>query len=386
KEGAAEVNVVLRISRKFIAELTTKKLQRTDPVHLQINDDMLDGQAYTDATFSVQFDANTQESVFFLELKGTTTSATVSDRPYVRVLGSGRMNFTVRKRVNFDGLKYQGKPTTVDATLMACVDRVQTPRGLFGLIIQWIAMPRIRESQPLIAQVAFDDGKTKLTQTFDAEADKLLGQLNQVSPLEKTVQTLFPETRDWIYYLSTTPTHLIVGAGPRGRRVPELPVTENTNAPIEMWMRTKGETAAMVTVLKLWKDAGKQLQSLLPEPIGKSIKEDSFRTATVKDWFVIQLGVDRSKGGLEEPGPKPGAIKWRPVQPDSPKAAPLGTSPLGNDIWRPAPKTPQQLSQGKVTEEGRITLVWRPVIGPLADGEGAQFLPVTGSSAKNPVP
>src|SRR6516165_4283248 len=72
KEGLPEVNVVLRISRKLINELTTKKFQRTDPVCLCVEDTSVAGKAWTDATFTVQFDPNDKESAFVLQLRGTT--------------------------------------------------------------------------------------------------------------------------------------------------------------------------------------------------------------------------------------------------------------------------------------------------------------------------
>ena len=168
---------------------------------------------------------------------------------------------------------------------------IVTPSGLIGLIIKHFATPEIRRRQPLVAQVGFETAKDKLTTMFDKEAAKLLDDLNRVSPFQETVQALFPETRDWIFYLSTTPTHLIIGTGPRERRLPELPVTAKTQAPIELWIRGKQETEGMLKVFKLWKDAGKQLDSLLPGELGKAIQlGEQFKTVLAKEWIVIQLG------------------------------------------------------------------------------------------------
>src|SRR5262249_35937246 len=130
----------------------------------------------------------------------------------------------------------------------------------------------IRRQQPLVAEVAFADGKAKLRSAFDQEAKKLIDQLNEVSPLEETINKLFPASKEWIYYLGTTPDYLVIGTGPRGRGLPELPISEKTHAPIELWIRNKSETQALVQVLKLWKDVSKQLEKLLPPELTKVIK------------------------------------------------------------------------------------------------------------------
>ena len=137
--------------------------------------------------------------------------------------------------------------------------------------VELIATPKIKRQEPIFAEAAYEDGKAKLIAAFDEEVEKALKDLNEVSPLEKTVNTLFPETKDWILYPLTTPSHLLIGIGPKDRKLPTLPVTDKTDAPIELWMRTKAETAAMILVMKLWKDANQQLGEMLPGELGKSL-------------------------------------------------------------------------------------------------------------------
>src|SRR5437879_2900670 len=90
--GPAEVNVVLRISRKLVEELTTKKVQRTTPVHLCLAEGPLDGTAFTQATASVVFDMPPEVPAFTVLLRGTTTSQSVLTRPPVEVFGSTYMD------------------------------------------------------------------------------------------------------------------------------------------------------------------------------------------------------------------------------------------------------------------------------------------------------
>jgi hypothetical protein len=378
KSGNAELpelNVVLRVSKKFIGQLTTKRIQRTDPVYLCVLDSPITGTARTDATFTIQFDTSVKESAFVLQLEGNTASQTVAAKTLVQVFGSGQMDFTVKKRVVFDGKKYRAEPTAVDARLCSSVDAIATPPGLIGWIVQMFAAPEVRRRQPLVAEVAYEDGRSKLADSFDQEATKLVDQLNQVSPLQETVATLFPEVRDWTYYMSTSPTHLVIGAGPRDHSVPELPVTNKTQAPIELWVRGKEETKGILKVLKVWRDAGKQLVGLLPEELRKTIKSDEgFKTLFVKEWFVIQIGpVNEKPNGPETKANDP-VVVWRPAGTDS-AVLPLGDlgGSMGGSsrgggsgeatqiVWRPASNEAATNQDTKGACE-HVTVIWRPVM------------------------
>ena len=253
------------------------------------------------------------------------------------------------------------------------------------------AAPEVRRRQALVAEVAYEDGRSKLADSFDQEATKLVDQLNQVSPLQETVATLFPETRDWTYYMSTSPTHLVIGAGPRDHSVPELPVTNKTQAPIELWVRGKEETKGILKLLKVWRDAGKQLVGLLPEELRKTIKSDEgFKTLFVKEWFVIQIGpVNNNTNGPETKANDP-VVVWRPVGTGN-ATLPLGYSPGSANrgggsseatqiVWRPASKEGADQQVMNANSE-RVTVVWRPVMtemwelpplagGSLTDGSG----------------
>jgi hypothetical protein len=375
KDALPEVTVVLRISRKLINELTTEKVQRTTPVHLHLLEAEMRGQALTNATGSVQFEPMANETGFVIELQGTTVSQTVIDRPPVQVFGSGRMTFIVRKRVAFEGVRFRTQPTTLEASFCSSVDGLATPPGLIGVFVRLIATPIVQRQAPLFAAAAFEEGKAQLVATFDEEVQQIIDDLNQVSPLEETVQKLFPETKDWIYYASSTPTHLIIGVGPPQHRVPELPVSEKTNAPIEVWIRARPQTQAMIQVLKLWRDANKQLRQMLPPSIGKALTfEGEIKTQTVKDWFVIQLGAQSRKRTLEQEA----AWAWRSESPGDgtrPLFAQDRCEPAGAMAetieWRPARQTVlsgdagQELSPAVHADEAtRITIVWRPASVP----------------------
>jgi hypothetical protein len=378
KDGLPEVNVVLRISRKFVDELTIKKFQRTDPVYLCVLNSEITGLAFTNSTSAVQYETKAGDTSFVVELRGTTVSQTVAGRPLIQVFGSGRMEFTIRKRVTFDGIDFATQPTQFDGVFRSSVDGICTPPGLIGLLIELLATPQIRRSQPVVARAAYEDNKAQLIAAFDAEIKQVIDELNKVSPLEETVQKLFPQTKDWIYAPSITPTHLIVGVGPRNYRLPEVPISTKTDAPVEVWIRSKPETQGMIAVLKLWRDANKQLAEMLPAEVGKKLKLDQgIKTQMVKDWFVIRLG-----GGLEEPKEGPSAASSMVVFGSSATgsgktvAGGPGRTLFAQDRcketsgapdaikWRPIQKTPAVACDCLTSDNAdptHIIVVWRPV-------------------------
>jgi hypothetical protein len=341
KDSLPEVDVVLRVSRKLVSDLTTEKVSRTTPVQLCVMDTPMTGVARTQATATVQYNIGSEVNVFVVHLQGTSVSRTVVDRPPVQVYGTGRIDFTIRKRVTFDGLEFRSQPSVFEGNFCTSIDGVGTPPGLIGLFIGLVAGPRIEREAPIFAQAGFENGKSQLMSEFDKEVDKVIKELNDVSPLEKTITTLFPETANWIYYPTATATHMVVGLGPRGRRLPELPITEKNDAPIEVWIRRKPETQGMIAVLNLWRNANRQLEEMLPPRIGKSLTlGEGFKTMTVKDWFVIQLGKGEWKDVPKEAavprrGPGPLAeeqpidfnppVVWRPAAIEDPPV-----------LWRPA--------------------------------------------------
>jgi hypothetical protein len=378
KDGVPEVNVVLRISRKLVNELTTKKYQRTNPVYLCVLNSEIKGLAFTDATSAVQFETKAGDTDFVVELRGTTVSQTMAGRPLIQVFGSGHMQFILRKRVTFDGIKFSSQPTSFDGVFRTSVDAIATPPGLIGLLIEVLATPKIRRSQPAVASAGYEDNKARLIALFDEEIKQVIDDLNEVSPLEETVEKLFPQTKDWIYSPTITPTHIIVGVGPRNYRLPEIPISSKTDAPVEVWIRSKPETQGMIAVLKLWKDANKQLAESLPAEVAKKLKlEQGIRTQTVKDWFVIRLGGDFADP-KEEPSPAPSMIVFGSSGPGNAKNLASGpggplfaqdrctaSGAIGDAIkWRPIPKTSSAAAQGLPADDPdptRIFVIWRPV-------------------------
>ncbi len=138
----------------------------------------------------------------------------------------------------------------------------------------------------------------------------------------------------------------------------------------------------MLKVMKIWKDAGKTLDTLLPGELGKAIKPDeAFKTVLTKEWIVIQLGTTGKGEQPKEQRPTPTTVARPPINSGPTMLPPAdfkgfasapgkGVSPSvpGPVIWRPISKqTPD--------------VIWRPA----ATGNPTQ-LPLTADPTPDVLP
>jgi hypothetical protein len=103
---------------------------------------------------------------------------------------------------------------------------------------------------------------------------------------------MFPETKTWVYDLSTTDEYIQASAGPEGFRFPELPNRgeDRQRDPVELWIRT-GNAKVNSEVLGMWNIAQGLLRTFVPQGVdvpeslrGQAVAEQ------VQNWVVIAIG------------------------------------------------------------------------------------------------
>src|SRR5262249_10032500 len=94
-----------------------------------------------------------------------------------------------------------------------------------------------REAKPI--------AESYLKDFVDGLAGEVIPVLNRPAPVEESLNRLFPETRDWIFHLSSDSQFIQVGYGPRGSVIPTLPSHPRRpkNARLELWLRSTTEEA-----------------------------------------------------------------------------------------------------------------------------------------------
>jgi hypothetical protein len=130
----------------------------------------------------------------------------------------------------------------------------------------------------------------------DNLTEEIVTKLNSTNPVEKSVNRLFPETRDWVFQMSTDSQFLQAAYGPRGTVVPILP--ENParlkDVRIELWLHaTATEAQDLVKLSKqpLAKSLiHKYLEATLPELAARA---DNRSFDAVGPWLVISIGAPK---------------------------------------------------------------------------------------------
>jgi hypothetical protein len=131
----------------------------------------------------------------------------------------------------------------------------------------------------------------------DGLADKIDDKLNQTTQVEKSLNRLYPETKDWVFQLSTDSTFIQAAYGPRGSATPVLPENPGRleNVRLELWLRTTSKEAqdlAKLSKQPLAKQlVQKYLESILPEIA--ALAEERTVTA-VGPWLVISVGAAKA--------------------------------------------------------------------------------------------
>jgi hypothetical protein len=132
----------------------------------------------------------------------------------------------------------------------------------------------------------------------DDLAGKIVTKLDNSNPVEKSLNRLFPETRDWVFQMSTDSKFIHAAFGPRHAKVPDLP--ENParlkDVRVELWLHSNATEA-------------KDLAKLSKEPLAKALVDKYVETTlpelaalaenksvdAVGPWLVISIGAPKSK-------------------------------------------------------------------------------------------
>ena len=286
-EPAPEHAVVLRVTREHFDQMTRDEFRETVPIERQVLSAWVSGTSVIKGRVWIEMTADEDEAVFTVVLEGKATTTSVSSVRSIRVHGGGEAAFHAEKRVHFDGVAYRGEPARVS---LAGVPRVtcieSTRRGLLGRLAVRIARRQVAKMQPAAAQILEEDARQELRSEFDRLGEELIAKLNETTPLEETIQLMFPETKDWIYDLSTTEEHIQVSVGPRGYRFPQLPPRDQ-HAPVELWVRVAGGSVDP-EASRVWNAAQHLVRSFLAGMAGDAASGKDTTIDRVGDWVVIE--------------------------------------------------------------------------------------------------
>ena len=127
-------------------------------------------------------------------------------------------------------------------------------------------------------------------------ADKIISTLNQKTPVEESVNRLFPKTEDWVFQMSSDEKFLQAAYGPPTASVPQLPAVPARIADIrlEAWLRSTNEEARLLAEMSNRPLARqlvqRYLESTLPELAALAVQRSG---QAVDSWVVIRIGAPK---------------------------------------------------------------------------------------------
>jgi hypothetical protein len=141
-------------------------------------------------------------------------------------------------------------------------------------------------------------GEYYLKNFVDELAEQIITKLDRTTPVEKSMNRLFPETRDWVFQMSTDSQFIQAAFGPRSSKVPVLPENPGRlkDVRLELWLHstvTEAQDLVKLSKQPLFKKlAHKYLETILPELAALA---DNRSLDSVGPWLVISVGAPKAK-------------------------------------------------------------------------------------------
>jgi hypothetical protein len=295
-----EIKVIVRISKEFIDDVAAREdVVAKIPYKGKVVGLYVQGAFDGKAKLSVELKTNSSESTFIVNTQGTAQTYIVGVRGPIVVLGPQWGPFTCQTFVRFDGRKFTRLETTVEGETHIELDRIQTRRGgPVGRALGCMLLPAAQLLLPRAEEQAKELGGHYLKEYVNGLADEIVAKLNQTTPVEKSLNRLFPETKDWVFQLSSDSKFMQAAYGPRDATVPSLPENPGRLKAVrmELWLHSTATEAQ--DLVKLSKQplaktlVHKYLETMLPELAALA---ENRSIDAVGPWLVISVGAPKAK-------------------------------------------------------------------------------------------
>jgi hypothetical protein len=295
-----EIQVVARISKQFIEDVAAREeIVASIPFDAMVLGFRCQGVINGRGKLSVEMIPAQGEATFIVSSQGTGETYARGVHWPIVAMGPASGPFASRTSVRFDGRKFSVVQTTPWAEVHGELDRVEgTHGGPVGRAAGRVALPFGRLLVPRAEAEAKPIGEYYLKNFVDELAEKIVTKLDKTTPVEKSLNRLFPNTRDWVFQMSTDPRFMQAAYGPRGAKVPVLP--ENPahlkDVRLELWVHSTAKEAQ--DLAKLAKEPlakalmHKYVETILPE-LAALAEERS--VDAVGPWLVISIGAPKAK-------------------------------------------------------------------------------------------
>ncbi|KAA5539215.1 hypothetical protein FYK55_25175 [Roseiconus nitratireducens] len=289
-----EIKAVFRISRSFLAEVADRPIVAEIPLCATVLNFRCSGVIHGEGRLAIDLQRSGQHAVFEVTSEGRGRARVRGRRGPIVAHGAAWGPFTSQTLVRFDGRRFSEISTIPQVTVCASVQRVTGHRDRpLGRLIGSGIMPMTDHLIPKAVAEATPIANGYLKEFVEETADKIILRLNQKTPIEESVNRLFPKTTDWVFQMSSDEQFLQAAYGPPGVTVPALPEVPAMvgDVRLEAWLRSTNEEAKLLAKFGNGPLARqlvqRQLETRLPE-LAALAEERSVQA--VGSWVVIQIG------------------------------------------------------------------------------------------------
>jgi hypothetical protein len=299
-ERPGEIQVVARISKQFIEDIAGRKevvasIPYCDEKVLGFRcQGVIDGRG----KLSVEMRNVQDEAIFVVTSHGTASTYARGVRGPIVAMGPAWGPFASQTLVRYDGRKFHLVGTTPWAEVHGELDRVEGRRGgPVGRAVGRLALPVGRHLVPRAEAEATPIGESYLKNFVDELAEQIIARLDRTNPVEKSLNRLFPETRDWVFHMSSDAVFMQAAFGPRNARVPVLPENpaQLKDVRLELWLHsttTEAQDLVKLSQVPLAKAlVHKYLETVFPELAALS---ENRSLDAVGPWLVLSIGAPKA--------------------------------------------------------------------------------------------
>lgn len=293
-ENRGKIQAVFRISKQYLHEITDKQIVAEIPFCTTVLGFRCTGTIHGEGEISVDLLDVSNQAIFSVDSHGDGYACVRGVRRLLVAEGTAWGPFSSRTLVQFDGRNFVHMSTAPCVNVRGDLHRVSGRRGRrFGAGIQAVGehfVPRaVTQAKPI--------AENYLRGFVEKTADQIITRLNEKTPLEETVNRLFPQLKESVFHMSSGVHYLQAAFGPSNADVPELPdVTDRMeNIRIEIWLRSSSEEAKLLEDMSHQPLAKQLVQVYLDSTLPDLAKlGDEWSVAAIGDWVVIGVRSTKS--------------------------------------------------------------------------------------------
>jgi len=295
-----EPRAVVRISKHMIDDVASREeivasLPLRDTIVGLRCQAMIDGRA----KLSVEMTTADGDATFVVNSQGTAETYVRGVRGPIVATAPAWGTFATRTLVRFHGRNFTVVETMPWAEVHARLDRIEGRRGgPVGRVLGRAARPLGNMMIPRAEREATPIAERIVKNFVDELAGDIVAKLDRTTAVEKSLNRIFPETKDWVFQMSSNSRFLQTAYGPPGSFVPDLPENPGRlkDVRMELWLHSTSKEAqdlVKLSKLPLAKElVHRYVETTLPE-MAAMTENRSFDS--VGSWLVISFGAPKAR-------------------------------------------------------------------------------------------